>query len=89
MSRPLPVGEAYAPRGDDRRCGLDRRRGDRRGSVEWRADEWAAGSPTTERRHGDRRRANRREHPAAELTQGQSQRAAFAQAYARLQIIEP
>ena len=31
MSRPLPL-EADAHRGDDRRCGQDRRRGDRRGT---------------------------------------------------------
>jgi len=89
MSRPIPVGEAYAHRGDDRRCGQDRRRGDRRGTAEWRADAWAGASPTTERRRGDRRRANRRERPAAGLTDEQSRRAAFAQAYASMQHLEP
>jgi hypothetical protein len=89
MSRPLPLAAVDAPRWDDRRCGVDRRRGDRRGAIAWRAEEWAASNPSTERRHGDRRHAIRRERPVAILTYEQAQRATLAQAYASLQDIDP
>lgn len=61
MSEPLPLAAVDAPRGDDPRCGADRRRGDRRGTVSWRAEEWCGSSPTAERRRGDRRHGPRRE----------------------------